>query len=469
VKLWLVVALVPALIVVAAAAYLGWRQSVPGVRAALAPPPKFIGVRTPLTLDLRAARGGVRSVEIRLVQGNGRVTALSHTFSGPPADAQRVQLVVAGRELGLREGAATLEVRAADGFWRPVRIDEHPIISLPVTLDLTPPSLEVLAATRYLHQGGGGLVALRSKGGSRVGVQVGEHFFPAYPAGDADSGLMVALFALPWNLPTATPVTALAQDEAGNTLTRPVPGEIRPRRFPTDTIELSDAFLANKLPELLPGLGPIPPERLVEAFLTVNRDQRRAAEEAKRQVAQKTQPRPLWDGPFIQPRNTKVFSNFAETRAYRYRGQEIDTQVHFGYDLASVRQNPVPAANSGVVVFAGPLTIYGNTVIVDHGLGLMTLYAHLSSMDVKEGDAVKKGQSLGRTGTTGLAVGDHLHYEVLIHGVSVTPLEWWDGRWIRDHVGRPLREANIPLLQSEHPSEAEEEPAIPARRRRRAG
>ena len=105
-----------------------------------------------------------------------------------------------------------------------------------------------------------------------------------------------------------------------------------------------------------------------------------------------------------------------------------------------------PAANKGAVVFAGPLTIYGNTVIVDHGLGLQTLYAHLSSIGVKVGDAVEQGQELVRTGTSGLAVGDHLHFEVLVNGVSVTPLEWWDAKWIRDHIGKPLKEAGLPAI-----------------------
>ena len=146
----------------------------------------------------------------------------------------------------------------------------------------------------------------------------------------------------------------------------------------------------------------------------------------------------------MQPRNTKVFSNFAETRTYVYDGKTVDTQVHFGFDLASTKHSPVPAANAGQVAFTGPLTIYGNTVIVDHGLGLQTLYAHLSSIDVKVGDAITKGQSLGRTGTTGLATGDHLHFEVLVSGVSVTPIEWWDGKWIRDRVNKPLKEAGLP-------------------------
>ena len=467
-KLWLALIVVPALLVVAAVSYLAWRQSVPGVRAELAPPPRFVGLKTPLSLALSAARGGVQSAEIRITQGQGRAVVASQVFSGG-ANLQRLELTVEGKSLGLREGAATLEVSARDGFWRPLRLEDRPVLSVPVTLDFTPPSLDVLAHTRYLAQGGGGLVAFRVKGASRVGVNVGGLFLPAYPAGPPESGLLAALIALPWDFPTASPVSVVAQDEAGNAVSRPVAAEIKPRRFPSDTIELKDEFLARKLPELLPGRGAIPPDQVVPAFLTVNRDQRRAAEQTKRQIATRTQPRPLWEGAFVQPRNTKVFSNFAETRAYRYAGKDIDTQVHMGYDLASVKHSPVPAANSGVVVFAGPLTIYGNAVVVDHGLGLQTLYAHLSSIAVKEGAEVRKGHELGRTGSSGLAVGDHLHYEVLIHGISVTPLEWWDAKWIRDHIGQPLREAGVALLQSEQPAGPAEAPAAaPARPRRSA-
>jgi len=150
----------------------------------------------------------------------------------------------------------------------------------------------------------------------------------------------------------------------------------------------------------------------------------------------------------------------------------VDTQVHVGFDLASTKHSPVPAANGGQVAFTGPLTIYGNAVILDHGLGLQTLYAHLSSIDVKPGDTVEKGHVLGRTGTTGLAVGDHLHFEVLVSGVSVTPIEWWDGKWIRDRVNKPLKEAGLPEIAGV--GEVPDEPATatartptpPARRRR---
>jgi murein DD-endopeptidase MepM/ murein hydrolase activator NlpD len=468
-RFWFTIIVVPSLLVVSALGYLAWRQSVPGIRASLDPVPRWIGVRTPLAVNLQAAKGGVRSVEIRLRQGSAKVVVVQQVFTGQPTNDQRVGLQVTGATLGLREGAATLEVLARDGFWRPIRVDDRPILTTQVTLDFTPPSLEVVAATRYWAQGGGGLVVLRSKGASRVAVSVGGLAFRAYPAGLPEQSLFVDLVGLPWNYEVGTPITAVAQDEAGNVTSRTVAVEVKARRFKTDTIEIKDEFLERKLPELLPErAGTIATGDLLAAFLTVNRDSRKQAEEVKRGLAAKTQPRPLWEGVFVQPRNTKVFSNFAETRTYRYHGQVVDTQIHFGYDLAAVQHGPVPAANSGVVVFAGRLSIYGNAVVVDHGLGLQTLYGHLSSIAVKEGDPVVKEQELGRTGSTGLALGDHLHYEVLINGVSVTPLEWWDSTWIRDHVGRPLREASLPLIESVMPATAQNDAGQAAARRRRA-
>ncbi|MBI4513023.1 MAG: M23 family metallopeptidase, partial [Gemmatimonadetes bacterium] len=333
---------------------------------------------------------------------------------------------------------------------------------------LTPPKVEVLAATQYLSPGGSGLVAFRVTGAARATVTAGGYQLPSFAFGPPERGARVALIALPYDFEPGTPLTIAAVDEAGNAASRGISSELRPRRFPHDTVDLKDAFLRSKVPELLPQHPASKP--LVEGFLVINRDLRRQAEAEKRRIGATTADKPLWEGPFVQPRNTKVFANFAETRTYLYGGREIDRQVHYGYDLASVKQSPVPAANTGAVVFAGPLTIYGNTVIVDHGLGLQTLYAHLGSIGVKLGDAVETGQELGRTGTTGLAIGDHLHFEVLVNGVSVTPLEWWDAKWIRDHIGKPLKEAGLPAISGAEARDDEPAPRpagrVPGRRAR---
>jgi hypothetical protein len=451
------VVIVLLLAVVGGVSYLGWRQSVPGVRAS-ASLPKVLGHTAPIAVTVEAARGNVVRAELRLVQGDTR--AIIARYEGPPAPSVELKSTVEAAKAGLREGAATLEVWGGDDFWRPLfRYEDRAAASLPLTFDLTPPTVDVAATTPYVAPGGAGLVVFKASGAARVETRVGTLAFPAF--GPGAQGIHVGFFALPFDLAPSTPLSVVAVDEAGNVASRPLAAEVLPRRFRQDTIEITDALLRSKVPELLPQHPPGAP--LIDGFLVINRDQRRHAEQEKRKIAGRTADKLLWEGAFVQPRNTKVFSNFAETRTYVYQGRQVDTQVHFGYDLASTKQAPVPSANKGVVAFAGPLTIYGNTVIVDHGLGLMTLYGHLSSIAVKAADAVAKGQELGRSGSTGLAVGDHLHYEVLVHGVSVTPLEWWDPKWIRDRIDGPLRAGGaggVPGIEA-----AETAPARAPRRR----
>lgn len=432
--------LVLLLVVVGPVSYLGWRQSVPGVRL-VSDPPKLIGHTSSTTLVLEASRGNVTGVEVRIAQGDKRAVAAK--VDGPLGRRAEVPLTLETAKLGLKEGAATIEVRARDDFWRPLKLDPGPAFSGPITVDLTPPKLDVLASTQYVSNGGVALVVFRVEGASRAQVSVGPSVFPSFPYGPPEKNARVALIGLPYDF-TGGALAIRAEDEAGNVVTRSIPHELKPRKFPRDRIEIRDPFLEMKVPELLPQRAPSQP--LIEGFLTINRDQRKQAEQEKRRIGSQTSPTPLWEGAFVQPRNTKVFSNFAETRTYLYQGREVDTQVHYGYDLASTKQSAIPAANKGVVAFAGPLTIYGNTVVVDHGLGLQTLYAHLSSIGVKVGDKIEKGQELGRSGTTGLAIGDHLHYETLVSGISVTPVEWWDAKWIRDRFNLPLTTAGLPPI-----------------------
>ena len=144
---------------------------------------------------------------------------------------------------------------------------------------------------------------------------------------------------------------------------------------------------------------------------------------ARRTVA----PEILWRGVVFHPfRNNAVESAFADQRTYIYNGKEVDQQVHLGFDLASFTNVPVVAANRGKVVYADELGIYGNCVIIDHGMGVQSLYGHLSSIGVKAGQMVEKEQEIGRSGMTGLAGGDHLHFTMLVNGNMVNPVEWWD-------------------------------------------
>jgi murein DD-endopeptidase MepM/ murein hydrolase activator NlpD len=178
------------------------------------------------------------------------------------------------------------------------------------------------------------------------------------------------------------------------------------------------------------------------AFLKINGDLRRVNAEAIETLASSaTSSSRMWNGPFVQLGNSQVEASFADHRTYFYKGREVDQQVHLGFDLAVTSNVPIVAANAGKVLNASWLGIYGNCVIIDHGMGIGSLYGHLSSFDVQPGDLVTKGQTIGRSGMTGLAGGDHLHFTLLVNGRMVNPVEWWDPHWIRDRVDRKLQEA----------------------------
>jgi murein DD-endopeptidase MepM/ murein hydrolase activator NlpD len=183
----------------------------------------------------------------------------------------------------------------------------------------------------------------------------------------------------------------------------------------------------------------------VEKFLFVNRDLRRANYQKISEVCRDSDNKIYWEGAFLRLPNAANRAGYADHRTYFYQNKEIDRQVHLGIDLASLANSQVPAANSGVVAFAGTLGIYGGTVIIDHGFGLFSMYSHLSFIDVNAGDQLSKGQELGRTGSTGMAGGDHLHFSMLVDDTFVNPVEWWDESWIQNNVMSKIEQAKSSL------------------------
>lgn len=410
----------------------------------LAPDVKAIGT-APFELRMSDAGAGIKSYKLTLTQGGTEHELAAGQLDKPAAET--TVSVAPAKVQGLKEGPATLRVSVRDaslaGFFK----GNEAKIEREVPVDLTPPTLELLADDRYVNFGGAGALAYKVSADTVAsGVRFGDRVFPGYAGqvkGQPDTH--VVLFAHPYNVPADARPTLFATDAAGNTREMRVNYDIKDVRYRKSTLVLSDAFLNNKVAPLLadPAKRQGTPE---EVFTAVNKDMRAENEARIAAITSKATATRQWDGAFAQLSNSKVEANFADERTYTYQGKPINTAHHLGYDLSVTKHIPIEAANAGTVVFAGDLGIYGNTVILDHGLGLFTLYSHLSSIGVKEGQAVTKREILGKSGETGIAAGDHLHYGVYLGGVAVLPVEWWDPKWIADNVtpkleGRSATEA----------------------------
>jgi murein DD-endopeptidase MepM/ murein hydrolase activator NlpD len=301
---------------------------------------------------------------------------------------------------------------------------------------LRPPRLELESKQHYVREGGSGVVVFRvGEGVARSGVRAGTVESFSYPLPDGGTGERFALFAIPWELGDGAAVKLFAEDDAGNRVEQPFVDLFKKVPPRPDKLELTDAFLEKVVPAIAsatPGFDAS--GTLLDQYLRINGELRRSVLAQIAALARDSEPRVLWQGAFLQMPNTQRRSGFAENRTYFYKGRVVDHQTHLGLDLASTEHAPVPAANSGKVVFAGWLSIYGNVVILDHGYGLLSLYGHMSAVDVTVGEAVRKGQRLGTSGSTGLAGGDHVHLEIFVQGKSVDPLEWLDEHWIRDNI-----------------------------------
>lgn len=412
-------------------------------------PAKFVGRAGTLAVTVDSPTA-ITAVSAQLEQNGQSAPVASYDPAGAPQT--RVELsgpIGKAAQPALVNGPARLVVTAS----RPVLFGLRTVTSSAtrdVQVRLEPPRIAVVSTHHFINLGGAEFVVLRAAPEDvSAGVRVGDDNYPAYPGaavGLTDPALRVAFFALRHDQDVRARMSAYAKDEAGNEATTPLEHQPTNKRFLQSRIPIDQPFLDRVVPAIASNTPDLEvdsssPDGLLNGFLTINGDLRRKNNATIASMAAKSRPEMLWKDAFAPMGNAQVESRFADRRTYFFGDKEIDRQVHLGFDLASVQRAPVLASNAGVVVFADFLGIYGNCVIIDHGLGVQSLYAHLSTTGVKEGDTVTKGQEIGRTGATGLAGGDHLHFTMLLQGTPVNPVEWWDAHWLQDRVDRKIREA----------------------------
>ena len=404
-------------------------------------PSPSLGKTQELSLTVSDVKSGVRRIWVGIIKDGKEVDLFKKDLPfagiirGGIIHQESFIIPVEPVKIGMTDGKAILRMIAKDYSWRGWLQGNTTYLEKNVIIDTRAPEIGILSKAHNVNQGGAGLVIFRvSEPCLKSGVFVGENFFPGYPGVFKDNNILIAFFALDYDQGPGTKISVSATDFAGNSSRAGFFHYIKRKVFKKDVLEISDRFLNWKMPEFDVKMSLVSQTPLVDKFLKVNRELRVDNYKQIQKIVKNTDKKLYWKGAFLRLPKSARRAGFADHRVYKYKGHIIDRQIHMGVDLASVARSPVSASNSGKVVFAGYLGIYGKTVIIDHGFGLFSMYSHLSALTVNKDQMVSKGEIIGRTGVTGLAGGDHLHFGMLVHNTFVNPVEWWDASWIKNNI-----------------------------------
>ncbi|NOQ29607.1 MAG: peptidoglycan DD-metalloendopeptidase family protein [Helicobacteraceae bacterium] len=237
----------------------------------------------------------------------------------------------------------------------------------------------------------------------------------------------------------------VANDKAGNKSILYIPFYLRNKNYRVSNIKLSDKFLDGKIAELAEVFEETQGvDDKLEKFKIINEDVRAKNEKLIHEITSKISSNKI-DAfpikPFYPLKNAAKVASFGDHRLYSYKGKHVSESYHLGLDLASVKMGAIKTQNPSIVVFAEENGIYGNMPILHHGLGLYTLYGHCSNIVTSNDDVLKDGTHFANTGKSGYAMGDHLHFGVLVQGIEVRPEEWMDKKWMDTNINDIINDA----------------------------
>jgi len=428
---------------------IGWffANSFEGEKPAISlePLPKFFTKIQEFKLGIGDRKRGLKRLKISVKQEGRDITVLEKEFpfngllNRQGAHHFEKEIFIDPQVLNLAQGRVDLYVEVWDYSRRGGGDGNHSLIQHTMIVDTIPPALRAISRQHNINMGGAALIVYQTSSDTEEsGVFVDDRFFPGFPVDEkSQEGNHVSYFAIPHDTSRNPAIYLWAKDMADNNSKTTFYFHIRKNTFRLERLNISDRFLERILPYFSfypfdPGLSDL------EKFLIINNDLRKENHDILLKVGETTAPKKLWEGSFLRLKNAATMARFADHRIYYYKGEKIDEQDHFGMDLASLPNSPIQAANHGKIIFADRLGIYGLTVAIDHGQGVASIYAHMSKIDVALNQDVQRGEEIGFTGQTGLAAGDHLHFGVMVNGMFVNPIEWFDSHWIKDNITRKL-------------------------------
>lgn len=398
----------------------------------------FWNRKDPLKVQL-SDNEGLKSFQLILSDGQNSLIVGEGTFEGKAKEQTLLVNYPQSKTLDTKATRLKLKVVATDSsFWNFAQGNKSEKV-IDITVDFKRPNVNVVANSYSITQGGSALVVFQAEDENldTLYVEAGETKFKAQPY--KKEGYYAALIAWPFNNEDFQ-AKVVAIDAAKNQRTADIPFYIKNQAYRVSWIQAKDEFIDGKITDLTssdPEYAQI--EDRLEKLKAINETMRLKNEDLIHSLSKNVSSEMLksWKVEKFYPlRNGQKVASYGDERHYYYetKENEVSHSYHVGIDLASTKMATIKASNGGKVVYAGDNGIYGNMPMIDHGLGLYSLYGHCSQLLVNEGDEVKAGDDIAKTGVSGLALGDHLHFGLVVQGIEVRPVEWLDQSWIRKNI-----------------------------------
>jgi murein DD-endopeptidase MepM/ murein hydrolase activator NlpD len=395
---------------------------------------------------------GIKSYKITMITSTGEVMLEDEKFLEPKKNIV-LELKPPRTIYSLRDKYVKIRIYVQDSSQWELGKGNRIIKDYKLYIDKKRPKINILANSYKISKGGSAVVIFRVKDENIDKIYIeGNNKKRFKPEPFYKEGYYISLLAWPI-YDDSFRATVVATDLAGNKVKAYIPLYLKDKHYRTSKIQISDKFLNGKIADLAEEFEETQGiSDKIEQFKIINEKVRAKNENLIHKLSSKVSDEMISDfrvNRMYPLKNAQVVAHFGDHRIYYYDGEEVSEAYHLGLDLASNAMAKIRPQNSGTVVFADYNGLYGNMPMIDHGLGLYTIYGHCSTLKVSEGDHVRARETIALTGKSGYAMGDHLHFGVLVQGIEVRPQEWMDKDWIRMNITNIIKSAKKIINRSE--------------------
>ncbi len=404
----------------------------------------FWNLKSPIPIVIRD-ESGVKFARVTLSDGNNSIPLINKKFEKNKKEVM-LEAVFPRTAFFSKKANLELKIETADNSMWNFFMGNETSRKASIQIDTKKPFVNVLANSYSITQGGSASVVFKADDENLEKLYIktnsGDIF---YPTPFYKKGHYISLLAWQHNQKDFS-ANVVAVDKAGNKSQKRIRFYLLSKKYRTSNIKLSDKFIDGKITDLVQIYNSENADSMnrIERFSFINETLRNKNEKLIVKLTSNVPTQMISSYsivPFYPLKSAAAVASFGDHRYYSYNGSPASESYHLGLDLASTAQANIVSSNKGEVIFSDENGIYGNNIIISHGLGVYSIYGHCSSFKVQKGDIVKKGDVIATTGISGLALGDHVHFGILVQGIEVRPAEWMDKKWFRDNVASVMADA----------------------------